>query len=260
MQRYSISFSFASMRVTLWSMREAKQHVQEEEYTFPYHWVIQPDTRKGAVYFGYWSMALECAGDLSGKDVLDAGCGDGYFTSLVLKKDPHSVVGVDYSHRAISFARLLVPHATFFVEDLATLSFEKDSFDIIFLIEVLEHISREKRAEIAKELARVLRPGGMVIASSPSLCMPVIEKHEEHFSRETFRSALGPHFMLERVKSQDRGGMIHTVFWLLFRLWKNRFWTLHPLVFFWTTVLYTRCMTRASLDSARRFVGAFRKV
>ncbi|OGZ43238.1 MAG: hypothetical protein A3J55_02490 [Candidatus Ryanbacteria bacterium RIFCSPHIGHO2_02_FULL_45_17b] len=235
------------------------QQFQEEEYVLPYHWLIERATKKGAVYFGYWNIALMYAGNFKEKNVLDAGCGDGFFTSLIATKNPQSVTGVDYSERAISFAQLLAPHAKFYVEQIDKLSFPDKSFDIIFLIEVLEHVPSAGRERIAKELSRILRDNGIIIVSSPSLLMPVIEKHEQHFSEATFCNALAPYFIANQVTGQDGTGYIRTLYLFFFRLAKNRLWTLHPAIQFLTKTFYPHFLNKVPIHHARRFVGIFRK-
>jgi ubiquinone/menaquinone biosynthesis C-methylase UbiE len=54
-------------------------------------------------------------------------------------------------------------------EDIVNLSFEDNSFDIIFCSHVLEHVEDDKRA--MRELKRVLKPGGFAI-----LQVPIYEK------------------------------------------------------------------------------------
>jgi 2-polyprenyl-3-methyl-5-hydroxy-6-metoxy-1,4-benzoquinol methylase len=47
---------------------------------------------------------FEFIGDLGGKTILDAGCGEGYNTRILAKKAAH-VVGVDISKKLIDLAR-----------------------------------------------------------------------------------------------------------------------------------------------------------
>jgi SAM-dependent methyltransferase len=243
------------------SMKE-RQHIQEEEYRFPYHWHVRDDTRKGMVFHGYWRLALELAGNLADKIVLDAGCGDGFFTFLLTeeKEAVTKIVGVDYSERAITFARLLVPRASFVAADLRSLPFVGAYFDSIFLVEVLEHIPLEQRAVVVAELARVLKPGGRLIVTVPSIFQPVIDKHEEHFTIKTLRAALAPHFSeYETIIGQDRAGWFGKIFLISWRLWDNRFWRIKPLAAFWTKILYRRFLNKTLPQRGRRIIGVFRK-
>lgn len=91
--------------------------------------------------------------------VLEAGCG----TGLVLEKVARfarSAVGIDLSpgmlQRAIGRG-LRVANAS-----ITELPFADASFDVAYSFKVLAHI--EKIAEALKEMARVVRPGGHVLA------------------------------------------------------------------------------------------------
>jgi ubiquinone/menaquinone biosynthesis C-methylase UbiE len=44
-------------------------------------------------------------GDISGKDVLDLACGEGFFTRLIKQKTTGKVYGVDISENMISLAK-----------------------------------------------------------------------------------------------------------------------------------------------------------
>lgn len=44
--------------------------------------------------------------------------------------------------------------------------YEDNTFDVIYCISVIEHMSKEKRTELFKEIGRILKPGGQLILSS----------------------------------------------------------------------------------------------
>jgi len=239
--------------------KKEKQDIQEEEYQFPYHWTLRKESRKGVVYYGYYNLALAAAGPLAGKRVLDAGCGDGYFTRLIKKQGAEQVVGTDYSARALSFARLLAPGIDFTEADLMQLPYEDVSFDVVFLVEVLEHIPSDGQKHIVRELARILKPGGLCIITVPSVRMPVIEKHEEHFTKESLARLLEVYFSVKNTEGQDRGDWVADLFWIFWRLWDNRFWRIKPLVGIVLPAIYMRFMNAVSAETGRRLVGTFQK-
>jgi SAM-dependent methyltransferase len=55
--------------------------------------------------------------------------------------------------------------STFVCGDACALPFADDSFDVVTLFDVLEHIEDDRRA--AREALRVVRPGGYVLVSTP---------------------------------------------------------------------------------------------
>lgn len=74
-----------------------------------------------------------------------------------------SEFGVDEAARAALFP---IPH-----EDMEALTFPDDSFDLVVSNEVLEHVVDIDQA--LREVARVLRPGGCLVASHPFLAMSI---------------------------------------------------------------------------------------
>lgn len=110
---------------------------------------------------------------LAGRRVLNAGAGGGSLTMTLLDRglDVTSVDGssefVDYLRSAIAtrFAAL-DPSPVVEVGDLHALQFADRSFDAVVCGEVLEHLEDDRTA--AAELARVLRPGGVLVASVPA--------------------------------------------------------------------------------------------
>jgi ubiquinone/menaquinone biosynthesis C-methylase UbiE len=66
--------------------------------------------------------------------------------------------------------------------DAARLPFGDDSFDVITMVETLEHIFLEDRPEALAECHRVLRPGGTIVLSTPNHASAV-----ERFKRFTGR-------------------------------------------------------------------------
>ncbi|MBV9451824.1 MAG: class I SAM-dependent methyltransferase [Streptosporangiaceae bacterium] len=85
--------------------------------------------------------------------VLDAGCGVGYWASLVAAPE---VVGVDQSEAAVAAARARGLKA--FRATLDDLPFDDESFDLVMCNWVLYHLRDLDRG--LRELTRVLRPGG----------------------------------------------------------------------------------------------------
>lgn len=99
------------------------------------------------------------------KRVLDVGCAGGYI-ALMLSQLGHEVVGVELNEKMAAEARArgveVVEH------DLELpLPLPDASFDLVHACEVIEHLFDTEG--FVKELARVLRPGGVLIASTPNL-------------------------------------------------------------------------------------------
>jgi len=93
---------------------------------------------------------------------LDAGCGNGAFTEVLMARcAPASVVGVDPSEGQLAFARARpgTKGADFRVADAQALPFADSSFDAASMALVIVFIPDPIKA--ARELNRVVRPGGI---------------------------------------------------------------------------------------------------
>ncbi len=98
--------------------------------------------------------------------VLDVGCGTGAVTLDIAESTRGHVVGVDIDEAKLVEARRLlevVPNLEFQVADVQDLPFPDGSFDLVTLNIVLVYVPDKQRA--LDEMARVLRPGGRVLAT-----------------------------------------------------------------------------------------------
>jgi len=99
-----------------------------------------------------------------GPRVLNAGAGTGSF-SLRLAENGFDVTSVDASSAAVEVLRRRVPGEVA-QADVTTLPFADAAFDAAVLGEVLEHVEDDRGA--LEEVARVLRPGGVLAVSVPA--------------------------------------------------------------------------------------------
>ena len=77
--------------------------------------------------------------------------------------------------------------------DAQKMDFEDNSFDIVILTEVLEHIPNDVKA--AQEIIRVLKPGGFLLLTVPNLDrVPLeagIKEHFRHYTRNDLTAIFG---------------------------------------------------------------------
>jgi SAM-dependent methyltransferase len=129
---------------------------------------FDPETHPGTLMHSehaarYW-WASQLAGGLA---VLDAGCGAGYGTALLAMSQPARLIAVDISDEAVELTRAAVDGgAEVLVSDVRELPLDDDVVDLVVCFEVIEHMDR--RAETLREFARVLRPDGLLLISSPN--------------------------------------------------------------------------------------------
>ncbi len=101
-----------------------------------------------------------------GKVVLDIACGEGY-GSAVLAGTASRVYGVDIAPDAIAHAKAVYqrPNLEFLVGRCAEIPLPDNTVDLVVSFETIEHHT-EHEAMFA-EIKRVLRPGGVMVMSSP---------------------------------------------------------------------------------------------
>lgn len=92
--------------------------------------------------------------------VLDVGCGTGYNLEF-LRGRGWRMVGIDRQPAGGASARL----APVLAADALSLPFASGSFDLVFMLDVLEHV--EDGAAV-REVARVLKPGGTLLVTVPA--------------------------------------------------------------------------------------------
>jgi ubiquinone/menaquinone biosynthesis C-methylase UbiE len=113
------------------------------------------DSRERAVF-------RERAGDA--RRVLDLGAGTGRITDAL--RDRPNVVAVDFSRPSLrALAEKALPHATPVVGDATAIPLEDGTCDVVVSCQVLQHLDRERLPRVLRECARVLVPGGRLIAS-----------------------------------------------------------------------------------------------
>ena len=120
---------------------------------------------------------VEGAGDLRGKRVLDLGCGRGELSCEAARRGAH-VVGVDYSQAAIELAcqrlEILEPkereRVVLILEDVCQISFPDGSFDVIFMVDLYEHLQPQEIEEVLRKVRKILAPGGkLIIHTGPNV-------------------------------------------------------------------------------------------
>ncbi len=105
------------------------------------------------------ALALEAVLEVSPRRVLEVGCGPGEAAAAIAASGA-GVVALDISERMVELARARGVDAR--VGDAQELPFEDASFDCALAAWMLYHVPEPERA--VAELARVLRPGGRLVA------------------------------------------------------------------------------------------------
>jgi SAM-dependent methyltransferase len=93
-----------------------------------------------------------------GERILDAGAGDGALMNALHQRDMgKSVWGVDIAPKRPEILK----------NDLKFMSFKPNTFDTVFCVEVIEHLSESDSRKVIQEIGRVLKPKGTFIMTTP---------------------------------------------------------------------------------------------
>jgi SAM-dependent methyltransferase len=155
-------------------------------------------------------VLIAAVGEVAPVDVLDVGCGTGEMAERIAHELGARVTAVDSSPRMVHLTRERGIEAR--VGSIQTLEFDDGSFDCVVAGWVLYHVPDRPRA--ISECARVLRPGGRLVAAtlaSNNLAelwelLGVDLERDISFSSENGQPQLELHFA--RVERRDANGVV----------------------------------------------------
>src|SRR6202044_1924571 len=109
----------------------------------------------------YQRLAQYCAG----REVLEAGCGEGYGADLIAGV-ARRVIALDYDEATVAHVRARYPRVEVVHGNLAELPLADASVDVVVNFQVIEHLWNQ--AQFVRECARVLRSSGLLMVSTPN--------------------------------------------------------------------------------------------
>ncbi|ORW09112.1 class I SAM-dependent methyltransferase [Mycobacterium kyorinense] len=109
----------------------------------------------------YERLAPHCAG----RDVLEAGCGEGYGADLIAGV-ARRVIALDYDEATVAHVHARYPRVEVRHGNLSRLPLPDASVDVVVNFQVIEHLWDQ--AQFVAECARVLRPSGLLMVSTPN--------------------------------------------------------------------------------------------
>ena len=128
---------------------------------------------------------------VAGREVLDAGCGSGFFVDLWLSRGAH-VTGVDLTDVAVERLSERFPSARFMVGDLSTWRPPRQ-YDVVSCFDVLFHIVDDAAWERAMtNLTDAVAPGGYFVFTEHFFDRVDVEQasHNRSRGRDAYRTAL----------------------------------------------------------------------
>ncbi len=131
----------------------------------------------------------EAAKRIGGR-VLEIGTGSGYGVEVVAPAADHFVTLDKHRQEGL----VLPENGEMWQAQVPPLPFEDASFDCVISFQVIEHIKRDH--ELVREVARVLKPGGRFIVSTPNRTMSLTRNpwHVREYTPTEFRDLLSEHF------------------------------------------------------------------
>jgi 2-polyprenyl-3-methyl-5-hydroxy-6-metoxy-1,4-benzoquinol methylase len=140
-----------------------------ERFLVDGEWVDAAETRRRVAGQGLPDRMHRTVPLVEGHSVVDIGCYSGEFVAELLRRDPAwDVVGLDYDEEGLKLARLLHPElaSRYRRSSVYDLDLPDESVDCVTFQEVIEHL--EGPAVAVKEINRVLRPGGVLVVTTPN--------------------------------------------------------------------------------------------
>ena len=122
---------------------------------------------------------------ISGKEVLDVGCGLAYGTAE-MAKSAKMITGIDYDAETVESNKkryASIGNLSFSQGNVPPLPFPDQSFDVVTAFQFIEHI--EHRKEFMKDALRVLKPGGSFLVTTPN-AVKSLARNPFHVHEYTF--------------------------------------------------------------------------
>jgi SAM-dependent methyltransferase len=162
--------------------------------------VTGPDARE---------IVFKSVAEVQPATVVEVGCGEGELAQRMQRELAVQLVAIDQSARMVELTRARGVDAR--IGQVESLPFADGSFDVAVAAWMLYHVSDLDRA--VAELARVLRPGGRLVAATNAedhlqemLELAGIDGFEFTFRAENGAGILGRHFA--HVETRDASGTV----------------------------------------------------
>ncbi|MDB5988730.1 MAG: hypothetical protein JWQ10_133 [Herbaspirillum sp.] len=154
---------------------------------------------QGNIVLEHLHRYLQACEIAEGKTVLDIASGEGYGSAMLADK-ALKVIGVDISEEAVEHAkrRYKKDNLSFLAGSCAAIPLPDASVDMIVSFETIEH--HDEHEKMMQEFKRVLRPGGVVIISSPDKQHYSIDPnysnpyHVKELFEQEFKQLVGNYF------------------------------------------------------------------
>jgi len=121
---------------------------------------------------------------LNKKTILDVGCGNGILMKNLELTKKNEVHGIDISKPLLKEAKKYNIKTLFYdVDKRGNLPYPKEYFDVIFLVEIVEHIFYPKG--LFKKCYKILKPNGKIYMTIPNGLQPDKKQHIQEMLEKT---------------------------------------------------------------------------
>jgi SAM-dependent methyltransferase len=118
------------------------------------------------------------------REVLEAGCGTGYLSSLIERDFGWCVTAIDLSAQGLAYARGYGVRRTA-QADIRELPFRPAHFDAVICMDVIVHFRRGEEGAALREMVRVLKPRGLFVIRVSAL--DILRSRHSQFAHERQR-------------------------------------------------------------------------
>ncbi len=161
---------------------------------------------------GFLDSLLTFAKQAQPNNILDAGCGEGFVVEHLRKDLKSEIIGLDIESNALEVAAEKNPQAMFEAASVYEIPFENDSFDLVVLSEVLEHLEHPERAleeinRVSKKYVLISVPHEPVWRAGNMARLKYLGSfgntpgHINHWTRRAFVGLISSYFEIIELKS-----------------------------------------------------------
>ncbi|MBI2085903.1 class I SAM-dependent methyltransferase [Candidatus Daviesbacteria bacterium] len=148
-------------------LKKSSEHIIRDRLNFSLRTVGDMALKRRA------KRIVEALEPRQGDKILEVGCGNGYYLSLLNRLGLKiSLTGIDNDKAALFDAQRFIgdERISLFLADAAKLPFKDSSFNKIICSEVIEHVKDDKK--VLQEIHRVLKSGGIMVLSTCDINYP----------------------------------------------------------------------------------------